>query len=246
MLRLESISHAFGDRQALSAVSAEFASGQLVAVVGRNGSGKSTLLRAMAGLLRTDGGRSRWNDCDLARTRARERARRVAFVPQQPGLAIDLSVEEVVALGVERRLRDAQTRGRVDGAIEAAGLTPLRRRAYHGLSSGERQSCVLARAFAQHRPDGLLVLDEPCANLDPAQTRRILSCLRARASQGALVIAAMHDLMVVERVADRVLWLDRGAVVAIGPPREALDLETLARVFGCPFGRVVDALAPDL
>ena len=246
MLKFDRVSHSFGGRAALAAVTAEFARGQLVAIVGRNGSGKSTLLRIAAGLLRATSGSAQWHGDDLSKIPPLTKARRIAFVPQQSGLAIDLTVREVVSLGLVDRLRTAHARDRVDAALDAVGVGTLATRAFHALSSGERQSCVLARALAQHEPNGLLVLDEPCANLDPAQTRRVCAALRACAREGSLVIAAMHDLPIVERVAQQVLWLDKGAVVAQGKPHDAFQLDTLERVFGCPFERATSSTVANL
>ncbi|MSR29817.1 MAG: ABC transporter ATP-binding protein [Phycisphaerales bacterium] len=237
MLTIREVSHFFGRRPALRRISCEVSSGQMVALVGRNGGGKTTLLRAVAGLTRPSEGRIEWRGIEMARISARVRARQVAYVAQNPGLSIDLSVREMVSLGAATRRREGGLDGLVQKVIEEIGLGALHDRPYHELSAGERQRCVVARALAQHEARGLLALDEPLSNLDPGETMRVVGILKARARDGALVVLAMHDLPLVDKVADQVLWLEGGELVANGTPASVFTPERLAQTFHCDFVR---------
>jgi iron complex transport system ATP-binding protein len=98
------------------------------------------------------------------------------------------------------------------------------------LSGGERARVALARALATHAP--LLLADEPTAALDPRHQLTVMELLGNAARSGNAILAVMHDLSLAARFADRVLVVDHGALVADGPPAEALTPERLARVFG--------------
>ena len=236
MLTLREISHRYGDRRALDAVSAEMPAGHIVALVGRNGSGKTTLLRAIAALVSPASGSIEWRGIEPRALRPSMRARQFAYVAQHPSLAIDLTVREMVALGASQRQPAEGTRA-VDGALAQIALESRAARSFHELSAGERQLCVVARALAQHEAGGLLVLDEPFSNLDPGETVRLAKVLRGVADRGGLVVVALHDLPLADQVADSVLLLEEGRVVGHGPPGDVLVPERLESVFKCPFLR---------
>ncbi len=242
MLTIESISFSYGKRSALSAISAEAGAGRVVALVGRNGSGKSTLLRLIAGLANPNGGAITWRNTALCRLDAILRARQVAYVAQRPGLAIDLTVSQVIELGRFAAQRRDDGALRLSRAIKTLGLESLSERSFHQLSAGEQQRCVVARALVQSDASGLLALDEPFSNLDPGETMRVVDALRERAREGALVVIAMHDLSLVDRVADCVWWLERGTMVGMGAPEEILTPTRLREVFGCEFTRGAQGL----
>lgn len=245
MLTLTQASFDYGRQRALNEVSATVVAGCVVGLVGRNGSGKTTLLRLIAGLARPSTGRVEWNGVELHALVPLVRARQVAYVSGRPALSIDLTVSEVVALGNFAQPNRTLAQERVSRAIESVGLSDLQSIPFHQLSAGEQQRTVIARALAQHDSGGLLVLDEPFANLDPGESVRVARVLRGLALDGSLVIAAMHDLTFVDQCAQVVWWLERGMLHANGAASSVLEPSKLEAVFGCRFVRGTQGLTMD-
>jgi iron complex transport system ATP-binding protein len=206
--------------------------GERIALVGPNGAGKSTLIGLLAGG-RPTAGEVRLDDGPLPDPRAL--ARRRAVMEQHPSLTFPFRVEEVVALG---RLPWDQGHGpALVWAEERAGTGTLRERRWDSLSGGERQRVQLARVLAQLGPPPwerapVLLLDEPTSALDPAHATALLTTAAWLGAQGALVIAALHDLPLAGAWASRVVVLADGAVVADGPPDDVLRPELLREVYG--------------
>lgn len=203
--------------------------GECIGLIGPNGSGKTTLLRAALGLLAARG------DSSLATLPASERARAVAWMPQSREIAWPVSVQTVIALGriphLPRgaRLRDAD-RAAVDAAIAHMELEAMRHRTATHLSGGEQARVLIARALAQETP--LLLADEPIAGLDPAHQIATMQVFASLARGGRSVIVSLHDLALAARHCTRLLMLDRGRLVADGPPAQVLTPENVANVFG--------------
>lgn len=230
LLALDRVTLRRGPRLALDAVTLAVAPGEVVGLLGPNGAGKSSLLRAALGLLPAEG-TIRLGDAPLAALSARERALRAAYVPQDRGVAWALDVASLVALGRQphRAAPEADARA-VAAAIAAMDLEGCEARPATELSGGERARALIARALAQEAP--LLLADEPTAGLDPAHQLGLMARFRALAAEGRGVMTALHDLWLAARWCDRVILLDRGRVVADGPPGAILTGATLARIYG--------------
>lgn len=212
--------------------------GELVGVVGPNGSGKSSLLRCVYRAWQPTTGAVRIDGDDLRTLSAREGARRMAALPQEAHHEFDFTVAEVVAMG---RLPHQRTGRRSTGddhrvctaALVRVGADHLAHRGFLGLSGGEKQRVLIARALAQE--PRVLVLDEPTNHLDIAQQLEVLSLVR---ESGLTVLTALHDLNLAAVHCDRLYVLSGGALVASGPPDEVLTGELLADVFGVRAHRV--------
>jgi iron complex transport system ATP-binding protein len=235
-LRVERLTVAYRGRPVLSDVDLHVDAGERVALVGPNGAGKSTLLRAIAGLVEPAAGSIELTGSPLVRLDRLAVARRLAVVPQLPQLPFATTVEEVVALGrlpherLIRGLRPAD-RAAIAAAIDRVGVGHLLGRDARELSLGERQLVLLAVAVAQDAP--VLVLDEPTVHLDlrhQVEVMELLADLNAR--DGTTIFAVLHDVGLAAHFFPRIVVLDRGRVVADGPPAEALTDETLREVFG--------------
>lgn len=220
-------------------VTAELAPGECVGLIGPNGAGKTTLMRAALGLV---GHRGR---SSLARLSAPERARTAAWLPQMREIAWPVSVEALVGLGRTPHLSPGRGPGPQDRAAVAAALARLGLGGFAGrrateLSGGEQARVLIARALAQEAP--ILMADEPIAGLDPAHQISTMALFAGLATEGRLVIVSLHDLGLAMRYCTRLLLMDRGRLVADGPPREVLRETNLARVFGL---RAFTADTPD-
>ncbi|MFI8339513.1 ABC transporter ATP-binding protein [Streptomyces sp. NPDC085639] len=206
--------------------------GETVGVVGPNGSGKTTLLRCVYGALRPTAGRIRLDGADAQGLTVKERARRVAVVPQDASGTLGLTVREVVAMGRSPHKRFWEQDGpgdarRVAEALETVDAGRFAARRFDELSGGERQRALVARALVQD--PGLLALDEPTNHLDIRHQLEILALVRARPATALLVL---HDLNLAAAYCDRLYVLSGGRVAASGPPREVLTEELLVAVYG--------------
>ena len=247
LLAVQDLALAHGRRAVLGQVSCALGPGELVAVVGRNGSGKSTLLRALAGLQPPRRGRIVLAGRPLHDLPAPERARHLAFLPQDRLIHWSLPVRDVVLLGrTPHRTAfgppSADDVRIVEEEVSRLGLATLAGRPADQLSGGERARVLLARALAQRTE--VLVADEPTAGLDPAQELRVMEILAGRAREGSLVLVALHDLSLVCRWCSRVLMLHDGGLVADGPPAEVMTPAQLREIYGVDFALSVSGGMP--
>lgn len=225
-----------GQREVLKPLGLSLQGGQVTGIVGPNGAGKSTLLKLMAGLLSAPGAQSLVDGQKVEDMPARRRAQSIGWLSQARELSWDLIVEDVVALGRHAwgggryaRLGEAD-RIIVDNAMRQAGAGELASRHVLSLSGGEQARVHLARLLAAEAR--CLLLDEPLAALDVAQQLAVMDALGAEASYGRTVCIALHDLQLALQFCDRLIVLDDGALVADGPPGNALSDAVLLKVFG--------------
>ena len=233
-LRLRSVTVRRGRRSVVTDVSLAVRAGEIVALVGPNGSGKTTLLRAAVGLVRCEGAVFLGAD-PLERLSPRQRARRVAYVPQQSGLNAALLVEEVVAQG---RLphrgslggTSARDRDAIRRALDQTDTAAFAGRSFCQLSHGERRRVLIARALATEAP--LLVLDEPTAALDVRHVLELFELLRRLRREGLGIWLVLHQLQEVTEIADRAMLLSEGRVVCEGPVDRVIAPDPVRDVYG--------------
>ncbi|MEU3740332.1 ABC transporter ATP-binding protein [Streptomyces sp. NPDC032198] len=235
VLSTDALSYRVGDKTLVDDVTLHAARGETIGLVGPNGSGKTTLLRCVYGTLTPTGGRVLLDGDDLAARSAKDRARRIATVPQDGHTGFELTVRQIVAMGrsPHKRFWEADTAhdaALVGEALDRVGAADLAHRAFAGLSGGERQRALVARALVQQ--PAVLVLDEPTNHLDIRYQLEILSLVRDLGTLGTTNLLALHDLNLAAYYCDRLYVLDAGRLVASGAPKEVLTSELLAQVYG--------------
>jgi iron complex transport system ATP-binding protein len=224
-----------GGRAVVEDLALGVAPGEWTALIGPNGAGKTTTLRAIAGLVGYRG-TVRLGGKDAESMCGRERARRVAVVPQIPVTPPDMTVADYVLLGRTPHISYFGQESRADRhaaqrAIDRLDLVTFTARAMGSLSGGERQRVVLARALAQEAD--VVLLDEPTSALDLARQQQVLDLVDCLCRQdGLAVLSAMHDLTSAALYCDQVVLMSHGRAVASGPPREVLTEAKLGSHFG--------------
>ena len=238
MTRLRAHALAFeypGPIRAIDGLDLAVEGAEFTCLIGPNGCGKSTLLKLCAGLLAPLSGTLELDGVSAAGLAPRERARRVALVPQFLPQLPEVRVEDFVLSGRYAHLarwnrvlpRDRQV---VREALEACDAQEFAGRALAELSGGQRQRVLVARALAQEAP--LVLVDEPTSALDPEHQIRVLDLLERSRARGSSIVVATHDLNLAGQYATRLVLLERGRVAADGAPAEVLRPEVLTRVYG--------------
>jgi iron complex transport system ATP-binding protein len=222
-----------GARPVLRGIDLALRAGSITAILGPNGAGKSTLLSSMAGLLEPLAGTVKLGGTELRQLRGRERAQRIAFLPQSSEIAWPIDVETLVGLGripFSGEASEQDDRQAIAQAMEMTATSAWAHRIVTELSGGERARVLLARVFAGSSQ--WILADEPFTGLDPAHQFEAGELLRRFAENGGGVVLTIHDLSLAARIADRIVVLNDGHVVADGTPEEALDPAVLRSVYG--------------
>jgi tungstate transport system ATP-binding protein len=206
-LRFEDVTVADGRTHMLRGISLTLSAGAPTMLMGPNGSGKSTLLKTAMGLVAPSSGRITYAG------QSSSVAVRLAFVFQKPVMLRRTAAANVAfALSAASRAADPVTVARL---LDQAGLTAVAARPARLLSGGEQQRLALARALA--RDPEILILDEPTASLDPAQTKAVEDIIAGIAASGVKIIMATHDIGEARRLAGDVVFLANGRLVEHTP-----------------------------
>ncbi len=214
----------YGELTVLDGLDLDVARGQLVALLGPNGAGKTTTVEILEGYRRPDAGKIRVLGLDPQRDGAALRPR-VGVMLQQGGIAPQGRPRELVRLHARLFANPADP----DALLDLLGLDRAADRRYKLLSGGEKQRLALALALVG-RPE-LLVLDEPTAGMDPAAKGAVRALIADLRAAGRTVLLTTHELADVERLADHVVVIDRGRVLAAGTPAELVAGAGLALRF---------------
>ncbi|HZI93330.1 MAG TPA: ABC transporter ATP-binding protein [Patescibacteria group bacterium] len=223
----------------------QVAAGQMLALIGPNGSGKTTLLKLLGGALRPVSGEVLIEGHALPSLAPRERARRVAVVPQDTAMTFDFSVLETVLMGRTAYLglfgiEGAEDLAAARQAMRRTGTEGFSTRLLSHLSGGERQLVVIARALAQQ--PRLLLLDEPTAFLDIRHRLEIYGLLsRLNVEEGLTIVITSHDINLAARFCRRIVLIKAGRVRADGAPAEVFRAGILSDVYETPLQILADA-----
>ena len=209
--------------------------GQVLSILGPNGCGKTTLLKCLAGIFKLKKGSIWLGDKEISRLERSGMARAVGYVPQLHQPAFPFSVLDAVLVGRAPHLGFLESPGKEDieiaeTAIEALGISALKKRPYTELSGGERQLVVFARVMAQQ--PSLLLLDEPTSHLDFGNQIRVLRLVEELASTGLPIIMTSHFPDHAFLISSKVAVMKKGAFLAFGPPEEVITEVNLESIYG--------------
>ena len=225
-LAVNSIKAKYATVEVLKGVSFSLEKGEVIALVGPSGSGKSTVLRTLVGLTPPSSGRIEIHDNEIDyRNSASVRSARdqMAIVFQQYNLFQNMTVLRNVTLAPQKiKKRPAEeVRVEAERLLQLVGLAEKINEYPDQLSGGQQQRVAIARALAL-KPE-ILLLDEVTSALDPELVNEVLDTIRRLANDGMTMIIVSHEMAFVREVADKVVFMDQGEVVEIGPPMELFE-----------------------
>lgn len=212
LLAVHDLRHTYGGEVALAGVDLSVDAGEFVALLGPNGAGKTTLVRSVIGLIQPTSGSVRVAGGSPARAEVR---RRLGVVQQDVGFPSTLTVREIVEGAAARA---GAGKDRAKAAMMEMGLADLARRRASNLSGGQQQRLQLAMGLVAD--PALLVLDEPTVGLDAASRKAFWATLEERRNRGTGILLTTHIVEEAAALADRIVVLHKGRVVAEGTPSE--------------------------
>ena len=233
MVEVENLNFRYGREPVLENVSFTANSGEITAVIGANGAGKSTTLKCVAGLLKYEG-RVLLSDKNGRDLDERERARKVSYLCQNNGCYAELSVFEVILMGLVNELSfhvSQDDTGRVKHIMELMDIDRYAGRRINQLSGGQQQLVFIAQALVKE-PE-ILIMDEPTSALDLNRQFHLMELVRRLTKEhGFTTMVCHHHLDLVTRYADRVLVLNSGRIYCADTPANAFTARMFRDVYG--------------
>ncbi|MDR1657092.1 MAG: ABC transporter ATP-binding protein [Deltaproteobacteria bacterium] len=247
MIELEKISFAYQkNHKILDEISFYVNGGEIVGLLGPNGSGKTTILKLILSLLSPTSGTIKIDGQDCQSFSNLERAKKVAYVPQDFSNSFPISVFESVLMGRRPYINWGPRRADVLKTVEVLDLlsmTEFSERPVNFLSGGQKQKVVLARALAQDTP--FLLLDEPIGNLDLRHQVEVLTLLKTISHERNIgILIAMHDINMAIRYTSKILLLSRNKYI-YGNSNEILNAEILYDIYGINMEQYQSARCPE-
>jgi iron complex transport system ATP-binding protein len=233
-LSAEEISFTVNGKLLLHNTSISFNRGEFTVILGANGAGKTTLIKCLANIIKPSTGHVTLGGFDVKKISAKERAKFISYIPQNPSVTWPSNVRNVVALGrfaygsIHAALTDSDLLA-VDTALHECDVYHLSNQSVETLSGGELARVHFARALCSRTP--FLLADEPIASLDIAHQIRTMKLLKSYTGGNLGAIVVMHDTSLAINYADRIVWMKNGSVVSDGTPKETVMPETIEDVF---------------
>jgi len=231
----KSITFKYDESTIVDQISLQVKSGSFLTIIGPNGSGKSTLLKLIAANLTPDEGAILINDRQLSDFKMKDLAKEMAVVPQDTNVSYDFDVFDIVLMGRNPHLKRFQKEGDADFAIvrdamEQTNTWHLRERKVNGISGGERQRVIIARALAQEPK--IILLDEPTSSLDIHHQIEVLELLkRLNQEKEVTIVAVLHDMNLAARYSQEVLLLHDGKIITMGQTEDVMTVENLQKAY---------------
>ena len=224
MIKIEKLTQSY----CLNNINCTLPSGKLIGIMGANGAGKSTLLKTIAGILPLKQGEIWFDNQPLSEMNAPEKSQYIAYLAQNTQIHWDLSVYDVIALGLATPLSKEKERSKIQAFSEKFAVTHLLDKPFQQLSGGEKARVQLARCSIKESP--VLLVDEPIAPLDPYYQIDMMEQLKSLTPQHTCVVA-IHHLSLAYQFCDEIVLLDKGKLLAVGETQAVLNAENLAKAF---------------
>ena len=224
MIKIENLSQPYS----LKDINCTIPTGKLVGIMGANGAGKSTLLKTIAGILPIKSGEIWFDNHKLTTMTAEQKSQQLAYLAQNTEIHWDLSVYDVIALGLQNPLNRAKEQEKVRLISETSSVSHLLETSFRQLSGGEKARVQLARCCIKNAP--LLLADEPIAALDPFYQIDMMEQLKSLTPSHTCVVA-IHHLSLAYKFCDEVILLNQGEIIANGETTGVLTAENLANAF---------------
>jgi len=224
MIKIENLSQPYG----LKDINCTISKGKLVGIMGANGAGKSTLLKTIASILPIKSGEIWFDNHKLTTMTAEQKSQQLAYLAQNTEIHWDLSVYDVIALGLPNPLNRAKEQEKVRSISETFSVSHLLEKSFRQLSGGEKARVQLARCCIKNAP--LLLADEPIAALDPFYQIDMMEQLKSLTPSHTCVVA-IHHLSLAYKFCDEVILLNQGQIIANGETTGVLTAENLANAF---------------
>lgn len=236
MLEVTDLDFAYRRQTVLKNISFKLDYGQSVCLLGKNGVGKSTLFKCLLRVLKPSSGSIRINDRSILDCSRNELAQMISYIPQKQRGVFHFTVFEMVLMGTTARLKEYQQPKQAENelaesALDALNITHLKNRIYSEISGGEQQLVIIARSVAQK--SRIIIMDEPCANLDYGNQIMVLEMIQKLANQGYLIIQSTHDPNHALQYADYALVLQEGNLLQ-GVPKDILTGQQLEAIYRVP------------
>jgi iron complex transport system ATP-binding protein len=234
ILELKDISSGYQGKTVIDKVCFEIKKGEFLGLIGPNGAGKSTLFKTVLGILIPDRGQILYKDKPIDFLTPKERAKRLAFLPQLFEVKFSYTVKDFIAMGrfPYQDGLSAYSSGDLDlvnSVIRRFSLNKISARRIDQLSGGELQRVLFAQSIAQD-PE-ILLLDEPTTHLDIGHQFEIMNILSDLNREGLTVVTILHDLNIAAEFCDRIVLMDKGRVVKDGEPASVMDYRLIEEVY---------------
>ena len=232
IIDIKDLSKAFGDLKVLTNISTQIRKGDVVCVIGPSGSGKSTFLRCMNLLETPTGGHIYFEGTDITdpKTNIDKLRQKMGMVFQQFNLFPHMTAKKIVMLGLThtKKMPKAEAEALAEKWLTAVGLSDKMDNLPSELSGGQQQRVAIARAVAMNPK--ILLFDEATSALDPELVGEVLNVIRNLAKEGATMILVTHEMRFAYEVSDKVIFMDKGKIEAMGTPKEIFEERPTARL----------------
>ncbi|MBN8646773.1 MAG: ABC transporter ATP-binding protein [Caulobacterales bacterium] len=226
-IEFNNLSLKLSNSQILDNVSGTIQKGKITVILGENGAGKSSLLSLLTGIRDNDSGQIKIDGRDIKDLKPKERAKTIGYLSQRSEIHWDISAQYLVGLG--RFAHGDDNIEIIHDAMKKCDCYNLKDRIANQLSGGEQSRVMLARVLAGE-PQWIFA-DEPLANLDPAHQLDAINIFKKAAKKGTGVVLVLHDLNISAQIADEIIILKNGRIIAGGDAKEVLSKENIAKAY---------------